>query len=384
MKRKSKVDVIYFISIKEGFAMRKKLLSFLVVILMIFSLSACAVVNNQVAYTIYPIKYILQRLGGNTINPVSIQDQSIVQRAQIVDNYDEILINSSVLINIGQLEPYMGVYSAEIKELMEKRLDLSSLNAIYTFQRYTPIITDGEVTYIEGPYYRGEEFENIDINSKDLFLWLDPIAMLSMSKDIRDYLISTYPDNKTLYEENYRLLEADLVRLDAAYQSLATKVTASNKEIKFVSMTASFGNWQKTYGFQVYPVILSKYGALPTREQLEIIKTKIINDKVKYIVYEPNMSLDMIELFNEFVEELGLTRVELSNLSSLTSSQENDGKDYLSIMYENLSVLETMANDVGDKVEEVEEVEEDLETDIDLDDNKDLDTKNDSDTKKSS
>ncbi|MGB4613207.1 MAG: zinc ABC transporter substrate-binding protein, partial [Erysipelotrichaceae bacterium] len=234
------------------------------------------------------------------------------------------------------------------------------------------------------PYYRGEEFENIDINSKDLFLWLDPIAMLSMSKDIRDYLISTYPDNKTLYEENYRLLEADLVRLDAAYQSLATKVTASNKEIKFVSMTASFGNWQKTYGFQVYPVILSKYGALPTREQLEIIKTKIINDKVKYIVYEPNMSLDMIELFNEFVEELGLTRVELSNLSSLTSSQENDGKDYLSIMYENLSVLETMANDVGDKVEEVEEVEEDLETDIDLDDNKDLDTKNDSDTKKSS
>ncbi|MGB4614387.1 MAG: zinc ABC transporter substrate-binding protein, partial [Erysipelotrichaceae bacterium] len=116
--------------------MRKKLLSFLVVILMIFSLSACAAVNNQVAYTIYPIKYILQRLGGNTINSVSIQDQSIVQRAQIVDNYDEILINSSVLINIGQLEPYMGVYSAEIKELTEKRLDLSSLNAIYTFQRY--------------------------------------------------------------------------------------------------------------------------------------------------------------------------------------------------------------------------------------------------------
>ena len=28
-------------------------------------------------------------------------------------------------------------------------------------------------------------------------------------------------------------------------------------------MTASFGNWQKTYGFQVYPVILAKYGALP-------------------------------------------------------------------------------------------------------------------------
>ena len=34
----------------------------------------------------------------------------------------------------------------------------------------------------------------------------------------------------------------------------------NQKSIRFVSMTASFGNWQKTYGFQVYPIILSKYG----------------------------------------------------------------------------------------------------------------------------
>ena len=110
-------------------------------------------------------------------------------------------------------------------------------------------------------------------------------------------------------------------------------------------MIASFGNWQKTYGFQVYPVILSKFGALPNDEQLDLIKTRIKNDNVKYIVYEPNMTPDMIELFNNLEEELKLTRVELSNLSSLTQSQKNDGKDYISIMYENLSVLETMAKE---------------------------------------
>ena len=333
--------------------MIKKIKSLLVIMLLSFSISGCAVTNNQVAYTVYPIKFILQRLAGNTINYASIQNDSIVQRAQIVDNYEEILTNSSVLINIGQLEPYMSVYASEISKVIEKRLDLSSLNAIYTFQRYTPVITDGEVTYIEGSYYKGDVFNNIDVNAKDLYLWLDPIAMLSMSKDIRDFLVTTYPDNKTIYEDNYKLLEADLVRLDAAYQLLATKVTTSNKEIKFVSMTASFGNWQKTYGIQLYPVVLSKYGTLPSEEQLEIIKTRIINDNVKYIVYEPNMSEDMIELFNDLQDELKLTRVELSNLSSLTDSQKNDGKDYLSIMYENLSVLDTMASDRGTIVEEV-------------------------------
>ena len=65
------------------------------------------------------------------------------------------------------------------------------------------------------------------------------------------------------------------------------------------------------------------------------------------------MSEDMIELFNDLQGELKLTRVELSNLSSLTDSQKNDGKDYLSIMYENLSVLDTMASDRGTIVEEV-------------------------------
>ena len=110
-------------------------------------------------------------------------------------------------------------------------------------------------------------------------------------------------------------------------------------------MTASFGNWQKTYGFEVYPVILSKYGVLPNETQLAAIKQRIIDDNVKYIVYEPNMTEDMIALFDELQEELGLTRVELSNLSSLTDEELNSGKDYLSIMYENLQVLELMVED---------------------------------------
>ena len=120
-------------------------------------------------------------------------------------------------------------------------------------------------------------------------------------------------------------------------------------------MTSSFGNWQKTYGIQVYPVILSKYGALPNNEQLECIKQRIIADSVQYIVYEPNMSDDMVELFNQLQEELNLTRVELSNLSSLTESQKGSGKDYVSIMYENLQTLESMAisNEVNNAIHDV-------------------------------
>ena len=110
-------------------------------------------------------------------------------------------------------------------------------------------------------------------------------------------------------------------------------------------MSASFGNWQKAYGFQIYPVCLSKYGALPSETELEIIKQRIIDDGVKYIAYEPNMTEEMTVLFNQLEDELKLTRVNLNNISSLTPSQLANNKDYLSLMYENLNVLENMTTE---------------------------------------
>ncbi len=58
------------------------------------------------------------------------------------------------------------------------------------------------------------------------------------------------------------------------------------------------------------------------------------------------MTEDMLNLFNQLETELGLTRVNLNNVSSLTVSQSANNKDYLSLMYENLNVLENMATDI--------------------------------------
>lgn len=319
--------------------------------LLLCLLSGCVTTSTQIAYTVYPVGYLIQRIGGSKYKTVSIQNDEVVQRASLKDNYIEILENSQILFDIGGIEPYRYVYNEEITKHAKGVKDLSLYNVIYLFQRYTPINNNGDLTYVEGPYYRGEAFDDIDINQKDLNLWIDPIIGLSMAKDILNWLVATYPEDTNVFMNNYSSLENDLVRLDAEYQALATKIANQEKEIKFVSMSASFGNWQKTYGVQVYPVVLSKFGALPTDEQLEIIKAKIVADKVKYIVYEPNMPSDMVDLFNQLQEELKLTRVELSSLSGLTQTQNDNGKDYISIMYENLQVLETMATSINQESE---------------------------------
>ena len=336
--------------------MKKALIKILSMLMLVTVLAGCAPERTVIAYTVYPIGFLTQRLTGGAVDSRSIQTNSIVQRAQIAEDYRSVLSNAVVFLHIGQLEPYYSIYSADISSLVTNEIDLSTLNAVYDFRRYTEVSTDDESTFVESPYYRGSEFDLINTDSKDLYLWMDPIAMLSMAKDIRQFLITTYPDDAAIINSNFEELENDLINLDAQYQALSTANKVNQKSIRFVSMTASFGNWQKTYGFQVYPIILSKYGVLPNEKQLALIEQRIKEDDVHYIVYEENMTEDMIELFNRVQDDLNLTRVELNNLSSLTNEASDAGKDYLSIMYENLAVLETMAEAVAQPAVPQEEV----------------------------
>ena len=324
--------------------LKKITLLILSTILSLSLLSGCSLATKKIVYTVYPVGYLLEEIAGDTIMIESLQTDTIVQRANIAEDYQMVLEDASLFLHIGALEPYISLYSNEIRSYGIETLDLSLKNSIYEFKRYTRGVVDGENVYTTSAYYKGDAFKTIDTNEKDLYLWTDPISMVSMAREIKNWLQEKYPEDAAYYEENFEELESNLILLDAQYTSLSNKLKEENKSIKFVSMTASFGNWQRTYGIQVYPVILSKYGVLPNDIQLEAIKQRIQEDGVRYIVNEPNMTEDMKELYDQLVEELGLKTIELSNLSSLSVTQKSSNMDYLTIMYENLAQLEVMAS----------------------------------------
>ncbi len=326
----------------------------LLVMVLLISCTACAQTKRYIAYTVYPVGYLIERIVGSRLESISIQDNVLVQVATLVDDYETILEDSVYFFHIGELEPYLSLYEAEITATGVTSIDLSELNAIYKFQRYTLVYVDGNESYIESSYYNSSAFDLVDVNELDLSLWIDPIGMLSMAERIYSTLASNYAEAASEFAENYESLREDLISLDAAYQELSQRLKNNNQTIKFVTMTPNFNSWQKAYGFQIYPVCLSKYGALPTDEQLEVIKQRIIADGVQYIAYEPNMTDEMIELFNELESELGLTRITLNNLSSLTPSQIASNRDYLSLMYENLNVLENLTTSILMEAEETD------------------------------
>ena len=313
---------------------------FLVSVLALFLVSGCEEKNPSIATTVYPVQYLVERIGGDDVTVSNITENTMIQRAQIKSSFQDILKDSDALFYIGGLEPYMDLYVDDIRDTGVDMVDLATKSAIYKFERYTSTTIDGITAGTEGPYYEGEEFANLDTYDADPMLWMDPVAMTSMASDIRDYLVQKYPQYKDIFDENYDALELDLARLEADFQAIPD----GKMNISFVSMTPSFGNWQKSYGIKVYPVTLSKYGALPTSDQLAAMKKRIKSDHVRYIAIEQNLSEDMEKLQQQLIDELALIPVNLNNLSSISGEDKKASKDYLTIMYDNLKALESIAS----------------------------------------
>ena len=313
----------------------KKILILLLVCLMVsLSLAGCSSEKLHVVYTVYPVEYILERVADNRITYSKLSTEDPIQLASIVKNYETQIEDANLIVHLGDLEPYWSIYANDFINNEIQIIDLTLTSALYDFKRYTTGVVSGNSVVVESAYYDGDIFQSIDVYSKDPNLWIDPIAMTSMARTIKDWLIEHYPSEAAFFEKNFKALEADLVRLDAEYRDLV------GSDIKFVTMTPSFGNWQKAYGLGVYPIMLSRYGAMPTDEQLDAIVSRIKNDKVKYIAKEANMTEEMLEVYEYVKTTCELTEISLSNLSTLTQAEFDLNKDYLTIMYDNLTALE--------------------------------------------
>ena len=316
--------------------MKKTIKALICTLLIVSTLSGCKISTLNVGVTNYPIQYLVNRIAQDKVNVVQYSLTTIMTRAQIRDDYKEVLETTDVVFHFGKLEPYLAVYLTEFQNSKAQLIDLTSNAGVYKFQRYTVTqVSDRQVT-LEDKYYNSNLFDKVNMYDKDPILWLDPITMISMAGTIKDWLIEKFPEERNTFTANYEGLKQELAKMDADYQELW------KQDISFVSITPSFGNWQKAYGIHVYPLILSRFGVLPSPEQLNVIKERIKADGVKLIVHEPNLSEDMEALYQSVKTELELESIELHSLAFLSEKDITDNKNYITIMFENLNALESL------------------------------------------
>lgn len=319
--------------------MQKKFQLLIAALILVATLSGCKTGKPVIGVTVYPVQFLVERLAEDKVDVVMFSQGTTVQRATIINDYALKLKKVNVLFRINQLESYYNVFRKEIDVSQVKVVDLSITAAIYNFRRYTIANVAGSEVTVESDYYKGDAFTKIDVYDKDPMLWMDPIAMTSMAKTILEWLLKNYPEEAKFFNANFDKLEAELARLDAEYQSLRLQ----KKNIAFLSLTPSFGNWQKAYGFEVYPIFMSRYGVYPSDAQIQLIKQRIQLDGVQYIAFEDNLPEDMKSLYTSLKADLDLKSLILHNIAFLGEADIAGNKNYFTLMYENLDMLEAIA-----------------------------------------
>lgn len=319
--------------------MKKLGISFIIITMMTLSLTGCVRNGLEVVVTNYPLQFLVESIAKDRVNVTRLDEGTVAQRAVMREDYEEVLKKADVLFYINEAQPYFELYEEEIKNLKADKVDLSYYSKLYDFKRYQNVFVSDTVQTFESAYYETPLLEHEDLYNSDPILWIDPIAMTSMGRSILDYLVKEFPDQKSFYEDNFEKLEIDLVRLYADYQKLRNV----DEIISFVSLTPSFGNWQKSYGINVYPLSLSKYGVLPDEALLDVYRERIQADNVTYIAYESNLPDEYVKLFNQIKTELNLTQINLHNLYTLSDEDIENNENYIDLMYRNLETLSALS-----------------------------------------
>ncbi|WP_321387305.1 metal ABC transporter substrate-binding protein [uncultured Enterococcus sp.] len=166
----------------------------------------------------------------------------------------------------------------------------------------------------------------------DPHVWLDPVLAQKEVEAIRDGLIEKYPDKKEAFEKNAAAYIEKLQNLDTEYK----EAFADAKNKTFVTQHAAFGYLANQYGLTQESISGISPDQEPSPSRLAQLKEFIDEHEVSVIYFEATASSKVAETL---AKETGVELSVLQTLESLTEDEQKAGKDYISVMQENLEAL---------------------------------------------
>lgn len=183
--------------------------------------------------------------------------------------------------------------------------------------------------------------ENIQYNEQeqkhkhgayDPHVWLDPIRAIKQAQNIKNALVKADEENREFYEANFNEFKDKLTVLDSKY-----KDELSDRELdEIVVAHAAFGYLADRYGFKQIAVSGLTPQEEPSAAKLVQITEVVNKHGIEYIFYE---ALASPKLSQVLAKETGTKTAILNPIGGLTKDEQALGKEYISIMEENLLAL---------------------------------------------
>ena len=242
----------------------------------------------------------------------------------------------------GENSEIYSIYPNEVIEPSEKLLndyssaDMFVYNGLSVEQNYAVKMLNNNKYLIPVDAASGIVPENIDGIEE---LWLNPSNFLMLCLNIKNNMKRNI-DNGVLKKQidtNYEKLNLEISELDAEIKLLIENaddinLLVSNDALKFLEKKYNDPNKNK----KINVVSLENNDNL-TNDVMNEAK-KLINDKkIKYIImYRDDVLTDEVE---KLITDNNIEKVYFDPLTTLSSENKASGKDYISIMNENLNIL---------------------------------------------
>lgn len=178
----------------------------------------------------------------------------------------------------------------------------------------------------------GGHFHDNHNHDYDPHVWLNPMNAKIQMKAIKDGLIKVDPLNQEYYQQNYEIYAQKLDELDRKYKEAV--LTFSKKEI--VVSHEAYGYLCTAYGLTQVALEGIASESEPTPAKMAEIVDFVKEHDVKVIFFDGLASSKVAEAV---ARETGASVAVLSPLEGISQEDLKEGKDYFSIMEDNLKAL---------------------------------------------
>ena len=325
----------------------------------------------EVYTTVYPLQYFADRIGGEFVNVSSIYPAGANEHTFEPTQKDMMaLADADLFFYIGLgLE---GFVENAKKTLAEEHVKLiATVDAVSDEQLEESVHVHEQATTEDAHDHEHEEattedthdheheeattedahdhehedesteehdsHEGHDHGDIDPHVWISPKISQSLALSIKDSLVEISPDHQETFEKNYEDLVNELQKLDADFEKMAQTVPSKT----FFVSHAAFGYIANTYGLEQVAVAGLNSQDEPSQKELTKLIDLAEEKKMKYILFEQNVSSKLTEVIRQ---EIGADSLVLHNLGVLSTEDIENKETYFTLMNKNLETLKTVLN----------------------------------------
>lgn len=332
--------------------MKKMKLTSIVCLVMVLLLSACGddKANStgkakddskvQVVTSFYPLYYLANEIGGEAVEVSNLISTGVEPHNWSPKSKDLLVASDADLLL------YHGAGFETWIESFKKGLDKKSEVVIKEVSEGITLIDSEENEAAHEHEHEDEagdhshddhahdeeaieEEAHDHSHTIDPHTWVSPKSALILAENIKNALVEVNPSQEQLFEQNYKALADKINALDKTYEAEINKL--ENKHI--VVSHQSFGYVARDYGLEQISIMGLNPNSEPRAQDIKKIAELVKENNVEYVFFEELVNDNLAKML---ASEAKVDTMVIYSLEGLTTKQEKQGENYLSLMELNL------------------------------------------------